>query len=506
MILLDGNKLTITEAMAVMRDAKKVALSQDAQERIVANRDYLERKLASGEKVYGLNTGFGQLSTVNISFDEIEKLQYNLILSHAAGYGPDLSQETVRGIMLMRANALAKGFSGIRLEVVERLLTFLNKGLHPQVPAQGSVGASGDLVPLAHVAITLLGEGYIYYQDELLPAKEALKREGLEPLTLRAKEGLALINGTQAMTALAVQAVYDGENILKQADCIAALSMEALEGLESAFNPLIHSVRSHRGQGKVAKNILKLLEGRGALTEKAADKIQDAYSLRCIPQVHGASRDALTHVKEVVEREMNSATDNPLIFAEEDLVISGGNFHGQPIALAMDYLGIAMAELGNISERRLERMVNPALSGLPAFLVENSGLNSGYMIIQYTAASLVSENKIHACPASTDSIPTSANQEDHVSMGTIAARKLQIIYENLWGILASEAICACQGIDLLAKEELGQGTKALHKGLREQVPYLKEDRILHYELKKISKLLQRGFLLEKLEELGCTLE
>ncbi len=506
MIVIDGNSLTIEDAMAVMRGYKKVVFSGEAERRVAANRDYLEGKLQSNETMYGINTGFGHLSQVKISPHEIEKLQHNLIMSHSTGYGADFSLEIVRGIMLLRANALAKGYSGVRPIVIERLIEYLNRQIHPCIPCQGSVGASGDLVPLAQMALTLLGQGEVYYKGARVKTIVALEEEGLTPLSLKAKEGLALINGTQAMTSLAVKGVYDGSILLKQADAIAALTLEALRGLDGAFQSMVHAVRPHPGQGKVAKNLLTLLAGSDCSERGLKEKIQDAYSLRCIPQVHGASRDALEHVRWIVEREINSATDNPLIFADEDSIISGGNFHGQPIALAMDYLGMAMAEIGNISERRVERMVNPALSGLPAFLVENSGLNSGYMITQYTAAALVSENKIYACPASTDSIPTSANQEDHVSMGTIAARKLQDIYKNIQGILAIEAICACQGIDLGCGARLGKGTQALYTSIRQYVPTLIEDRVLEPDLRGIAKRLQEGFLLDALKESGCLLE
>ncbi len=506
MLRIDGKNLSLEDVVMVAKDRKKVALEKPAAEKIAQNRFYLEEQMKNGETIYGINTGFGHLSRVTISPCELETLQQKLVYSHSVGYGEDLDEETVRAVMLLRANALAQGFSGVRIQVVEKLLDFLNHGIHPRVPSRGSVGASGDLVPLAHVALALTGNGQVYYQGKLVDTKEALKKENLMPLQLMAKEGLALVNGTQVMTALGLIAVHEGLKILRQADCIAALSMEALRGLRDPFHPLIQKVRPHPGQKKVAENILTLMEGSENLEGNCNDKVQDGYSLRCIPQIHGASRDVLEYVLDLLIREANSATDNPLIFHEEDRIISGGNFHGQPLALALDYLGMAMSEIGNVSERRLERLINPALSGgLPPFLVNKSGLNSGYMVLQYTAASLVSENKVLAGPASIDSIPTSASQEDHVSMGSVSALKLKNINSNLLGILAGEALCAVQGIDMAGLERMGRGTRLLHSFLREKVPFLEEDRTLYGELELVSSLLKEGALLRVLQDGECFL-
>lgn len=505
MVILDGQTLTIEEVARVLLKGEKVSLAEGAREEVMANRQYLEKRLAAGDKMYGINTGFGHLSHVSISTEQVEDLQENLIRSHAAGVGPDLWEAAVRGVMLLRANALAKGYSGVRPVVIEILVDFLNHDVCPQIPVQGSVGASGDLVPLAHMALCLIGEGQVYHEGCLQPTDRVLKKLGIEPLRLQAKEGLALINGTQVMASLGVLALLKGMNLLRHADIISALTIEALRGLDHPFQPGIHTLRSHPGQQKVAANILTLLQGRGD-PEGGFDKVQDAYSLRCIPQVHGASRDAYSHVQEVLNREMNAATDNPLIFHGEDRILSGGNFHGQPLALALDYLGIAVSELGNISERRVERLVNPALSGLDPFLVRNSGLNSGYMVVQYTAAALASENKVLATPASVDSIPTSANQEDHVSMGSISARKLHNILDNVRSILAIEALCACQGIDLAGIETLGQGTQLAYDLIRETIPGLEEDRVLKGEMDALGTMIEEQKILRCIEEAGLFLE
>lgn len=376
----------------------------------------------------------------------------NLIISHACGVGEPLDEEIVRGIMLLRANALAKGYSGIRLYTLNTLIEMLNKGVHPLIPEKGSLGASGDLAPLSHMVLVMLGEGKAYYRGQLFIGKEAMAKAGVPTIELTSKEGLALINGTQVMTSIGALAVYDGISINKTADIVAALTVEALNGVTDAYDYRVHRVRPHQGQINTAKNLLYLLESSQMTTRQGDIRVQDAYSLRCIPQIHGASKDAIKYVEDKVNIEMNSATDNPLIFEDTKDVISGGNFHGQPMALSFDFLGIALSELANVSERRLERLVNPALSKLPGFLAKNGGLNSGFMIVQYSAAALVSENKILAHPASVDSIPSSANQEDHVSMGTIAARKAREILENTRKVLAMELFAACQAIDLRGRK------------------------------------------------------
>ncbi len=392
----------------------------------------------------------------------------------------------------MRINNLAKGYSGARLVTVQTMIEMLNKRVHPIVPEKGSLGASGDLAPLSHMVLPMIGLGQAEYMGQVMTGKEAMEKAGIPVIELTAKEGLALINGTQVMTAVGALTLYDALNIVKAADIAAALSFEAQNGVVDALDYRLHEIRPHKGQIETAKILSELLAGSKMTTRQGEIRVQDAYSLRCVPQVHGASKDAISYVKEKVETEMNSVTDNPIIFPETKEGISGGNFHGQPMALAFDFLGIALAELANISERRIERLVNPALSGLPAFLVDHGGLNSGYMIVQYSAAALVSENKILAHPASVDSIPSSANQEDHVSMGTIAARKAKEIMENVRRVLATEILCACQGIDLRGNKGLGAGTKIVYREVRKLIPMLKKDRPLYEDINKCEELIING--------------
>ncbi|MBE3555272.1 MAG: histidine ammonia-lyase [Thermicanus sp.] len=442
-----------------------------------------------GRVVYGITTGFGKFSDVVIPKKEALILQENLIKSHACGVGAPFTKGIVRAIMLLRANALAKGFSGIRVETVQLLLHFLNRGIHPVIPEQGSLGASGDLAPLAHMVLPMLGLGEVEYKGRILPAKEALAKENLHPIQLTEKEGLALINGTQAMAGIAAYAWKKINDLLLLADLIAALSVEALHGIPMAYHPLLQEVRPHPGQRETAENLLMFLEGSSEVSKPGERRVQDAYSLRCIPQVHGASKAAFRHFSEILQVEINSATDNPLIFPEAGEVISGGNFHGQPLGLIGDYMAIALSELADISERRIERLVNPALSGLPPFLTRHGGLHSGMMIAQYVAASLVSENKILSHPASVDSIPSSANQEDHVSMGTTAMRKLLQVMENLTHVLAIEALVAAQGVEFGGKR-LGKWTSRLYQALRKKIPPLEEDRILHEDIFKVVEMIK----------------
>lgn len=422
------------------------------------------------------------------------------------GVGEYLSNESVRAMMLLRINALAKGYSGIRLSTLKTLMDMLNRGVIPRVPSQGSLGASGDLVPLAHMVLVMLGEGEAIYNGEILPGAKAMEKAGIKPVVLEAKEGLALINGTQAMSAVGSLALAKAINLSKISDICGALSMEALNGIIDAFDEKVQAVRPHPGQKLCAANIRKLVKDSEFILRQGELKVQDAYVLRCMPQVHGAVKDALSHVKDVMEIEINSATDNPLIFPDEGRVISGGNFHGEPVAINMDYMGIAVSEMADISERRIERLVNPHLNeGLPAFLTGNGGLNSGLMISQYTAASLVSENKVLAHPASVDSIPSSANQEDHVSMGTIAARKAVKIVENTRNVLAIELLCATQAIDLRRakmgrRARLGRGTRAAYELVRETVPQIVEDRVLSDDVKTLAKLIDSGQLTKAVEE------
>ncbi|MDD4077473.1 MAG: histidine ammonia-lyase [Bacilli bacterium] len=506
-VILTGNDLDLKNFIAVARYCEKVSLSDEATHRVETARQHVKKIIASGKTVYGINTGFGKLSNVAISYDKLEELQENLLKSHACGVGEPLSAEAVRGAILLRVNALAKGYSGIRLCVIKQLIDYLNYDITPVVPSKGSLGASGDLAPLAHMALTLLGEGEVYFQNSRVRTKEALAAVGLKPLYgLEAKEGLSLINGTQIMTSVGALAIYDALNLIKAADVAGALSLEALLGIKDAFDSEVHSVRPHAGQIATARNIRRLTEGSEYLSAPGEFRVQDGYSLRCLAQVHGASRDALAYIRQTVETEFNAATDNPLIFSE-DTVISGGNFHGQPLALAFDFLKIATAELANISERRLERLVNPFLNeGLPAFLVARPGLNSGFMIVQYSAASLVSENKGLAHPASVDSIPSSAGQEDHVSMGTIAARGAAAIVENSINVIAMELFAALQALDFRAPKKRGAGTEVAYQYLRKQVPFIKNDEIMHPYIERINQVIKSGELVQFVEKIIGELE
>jgi histidine ammonia-lyase len=454
-----------------------------------------------GEPIYGVNTGFGKLAQVQVPPHELKLLQRNLLLSHAIGVGEAFGTEVVRGMLLLRAQSLAYGYSGVRPVVVEYLLEFLNWHIHPVVPSQGSVGASGDLAPLSHMCLPLMGEGEVEYGGTIRPAAEVLREVGLTPLELEAKEGLALINGTQAMGSLLALLMLDSQVLLKAADIAVAMSVEALKASHRPFDEAVARLRPHPGMAATSRNVRQLLQDSEIMRSHIdCDKVQDAYSLRAAPQVHGASRDAIEHVRRVVEREMESVTDNPLVFPVEGRTISAGNFHGQPLALAADYAAIALAELANISERRIEQMLNPSLSGLPAFLAEGSGLNSGLMISQYTAAALVSENKVLAHPASVDSIPTSANQEDHVSMGTVACRKAREIFENTLWVLAIELASAAQALDFHAPLRPGKGAQAVYGRIRQEVPHLDRDRYLKPELSRIRELIRSGELVRVAEE------
>ncbi len=493
---IDGSNLTIDKVVRVARNHIEVELSPEARNKMIRSRELIESILAEKKVVYGVNTGFGQLSDVSINEDEIDLLQYNLVVSCVAGVGDPYPEEVVRAMLLLRANSLAYGNSGVRPVIVETMLEMLNRKVHPHVPCKGSVGASGDLAPLSHLALVLMGRGKAYYDGQLLTGSEAMERAGIEPVFLKAKEGLSLCNGTQAMTALGVLAVYDAEKLAYQADLLGALSAEALEAVPLAFDHKIHDIRPHPGQIETAGNMRDFLKGSQIIEGAAGKSVQDAYSLRCIPQVHGASKDAIGYVKTVIEREINAVTDNPLVFPETGEVLSGGNFHGQPVALVMDFLTIALAELANISHLRIERLTNPALSrGLPAFLVDKPGLNDGYMVAQYTAASLVSENKVLAHPASVDSIPTSANQEDHVSMGTTAARQCREVLENAQYVLAIEAICAAQGIDF-RENRPSEKMQKLHNAIRSEVDYLDKDRELNEDFEKVVNMIRMGKFLQ----------
>jgi histidine ammonia-lyase len=502
MISLDGNSLTIHEVATIARDRSvEVALTTAALDAMRASRAVVERWVEREEVIYGVTTGFGEFANVSISRENLERLQENLIRSHAVGAGRWIEPETMRAMIVLRVNALAKGYSGIRLETVETLLAMLNRNVIPAAPEQGSVGSSGDLVPLAHLVLAAMGEGRVWRDGEVVPAAGELERHGIAPARLGAKEGLALINGTQMMSAYGCLALDAAIGLARTADVLAAMSVEALKGTDRAFDPRLHAIRPHAGQMVVASKLRNLLAG-SAIRESHRfddDRVQDAYSLRCVPQIHGASRDAIGYVRGVLEIEINSATDNPLIFADDNEHIEGGNFHGQPLALALDFLTIAMAELANVSERRTERLVNGALSRLPRFLTTNGGLNSGYMIAQYTAASIVSENKVLAHPASVDSIPTSANQEDHNSMGSIAAQKALRVAGNLESVLAVEYLCSAQGIDFHAPLRPGAGTEPAWRLLREHVPHLDEDRVIFDDLRSASSLIGSGAVIAAAE-------
>ena len=497
MIQLDGNSLTLGQLVAIADAREAVMLHPDAAARVDRARTVVEAKARGDEPVYGINTGFGALAETPVPREAIDQLQVNLLRSHAAGVGEPLSVRTVRATMALRANVLAKGFSGIRRETLERLIALLNRKVHPHVPSRGSVGASGDLAPLAHLALVLIGEGDAWVGDgsTLLAGRDALRRAGLEPVRLEAKEGLALINGTQPSTAVALLALDGSERLARVADIAVALSIDGLRGSVHPFDPRIHAARPHAGQSIAAANLRRLLDGSAInRSHEHCGRVQDAYSLRCAPQVHGAARDALAFARGTLAIEANGATDNPMVFAEEDDIVSGGNFHGAPVAVGADVLTIALAQLATISERRSDRLVNPALSDLPAFLTPGSGLQSGYMMAQVTAAALVSEIKTLAHPASVDTIPTSANREDHVSMSMGAALKADRALALATRVLAIEILCACQAIDLLAPLTTAPLLQKVHARVRAAVPALAGDRPPAPDIERISAMIMDGSL------------
>jgi histidine ammonia-lyase len=493
-------EMTLEHLVAIAREGARVRLSGESEELINASRRLVEKWVQEGRIVYGITTGFGALSDVTISRENSRSLQENVLMSHAAGVGDILDQETTRAVLALRIKDLAQGRSGIRLIAVQQLIELLNRDVLPLVPEKGSVGASGDLAPLAHLSLVLIGLGEAFSHGERLSGAEALRRAGLEPLRLEAGEGLALVNGTQVTGALGGLAVSDAERLSKMADIAASMSLEVLMGSRTEFDPRIHRVRPHPGQAAAADNMARITRNSEIISShRDCSRIQDAYTLRCSPQVHGASKDAIAYAKRVVETEMNSSTNNPLIFPESGEFLLGGNFHGQPLALALDFLSLAVAELANISERRIERLVNPNLSGLPAFLVSSGGLNSGFMIAQYTAAALVSENKVLSHPACVDSIPTSANKEDHVSMGPIAARKCREIVRKAEHVIAIELLCAAQAMDLFTNMRPGEGTCAAYQGIRGVVPHLERDRVLATDIARVVTLLQTGEIIRNVE-------
>jgi histidine ammonia-lyase len=500
-ISLDGESLTIEQVVAVAEGAPgepAVELSPEAVRKVRRAQQAVADLIARGEIAYGITTGFGAFKDRIIAPDQVEQLQRNILMSHSVGVGEPFDRGTVRALMLIRANTLAKGHSGIRLETLHLLLEMLNRGVHPIIPSQGSLGASGDLAPLAHMALVLIGEGQAEFRGQVLPGAEALRRAELAPTTLAAKEGLALTNGTAVMSGLGALAVHQAEGLNCIADAAGCLSLEALHGTTLAFDERIHAVRPHPRQIDCARHLRQLLEGSDFTRHHDPYNVQDAYTLRCIPQVHGAVRDAIAYARWVIEIELNAATDNPLLFFDEDevTVLSGGNFHGEPVAIAMDYLSMALTELGNISERRITRLTDEASNAhvLPAFLIKHGGLNSGFMLIQYTAAALTSENKVLAHPASADTIPTSANVEDHVSMGCTAARQACQILDNLERILALELMAAAQGVDFRRESlgpsaHLGRGTRVAYEMVRQHVPFLENDAIMYPYIEAVRQLV-----------------
>ena len=504
-LYLDGRPLTLSEINAVAASARPVAITSEALTRVSRSRQVIEEILATDQTVYGVNTGFGKLADVRIPADKLAQLQTNLVRSHACGLGDPLSEPESRAMLLLRANVLAKGHSGVRSSLLELLVAMLNAGVHPIVPCRGSVGASGDLAPLAHLALVVIGEGEAMHHGRRMPGAEALAAAGLRPIQLAAKEGLALLNGTQAMTAVGALTICHALHLAQAADLAGAMSLEALMGTPAAFDPRIHQARPHAGQVASAEHLLSLLEGseiRESHRHQNDDpRVQDAYCLRCMPQVHGAVRDVLRHVADILETESGSATDNPLVFPDSDVdqkikrqeVISGGNFHGAPLAYAFDYAAIALTDLASIAERRIDRLINPDINeGLPAFLCADAGLSSGYMIAHVTAAALLNECKVLAHPSSTDSVPTSGGKEDHVSMGMTGALKLRQITQNLEFILAIEMMCAAQGLDYRAPLKPSPTVARAHAAIRAVVPHLDEDRIPAPDIEAVADLLREG--------------
>lgn len=506
-VIINGRDLTVEEVIRVCRGYEKVEIAPEAKEAVIKARNYIEKKLEEGAVIYGLTTGFGKFANVVISREEAEQLQKNLIISHTCAMGEPYETKYVRAAMLLRCNALSRGNSGIRLETIQTMIDMLNAGIHPVIPEKGSLGASGDLAPLSHIALALIGLGEVEYKGQIVPAAEAMAKEGIIPVVLAAKEGLALNNGTQMMTAVGVNVLWDAMHLMKTADIATAMTAEALHGITKAYDHKVHDLRGHQGQKDAAENLRTLLAGSKNAFEVQPSKVQDPYSLRCIPQIHGASRDAIQYVYEAVSRELNAVTDNPIVFPDEDEVISGGNFHGQPMALAFDFLKMAISEFADVSERRAERLINPQLSeGLPAFLTKYGGVCSGFMIAQYAAASMVSENKIYAHPACVDSIPSSGNQEDHVSMGTTSARTAAMVLDNAQKVIGIELAAAAQGIWL--RQEIGESdisnlapaTKTAYDYIRTVSEPVDDDILMHDELKKFDEMVKDFSILEAVEK------
>lgn len=502
-LIIDGQSLTTDQVALVAFHSGceiKIEISNTSKEKMQRSRDYVFSVVKKGEPVYGINTGFGALSSKHIAEKDLATLQVNLIRSHCTGVGRPFSKSVTRAIMLLRANCLASGFSGVEPSIVELLIKFLNNDITPVVPEKGSVGASGDLAPLSHIALALIGEGEVEFKGKIISSLEALSSIGEKPAVLGPKDGLALINGTACMAALGSLAIFEARRIVKLADISTALTLDGVKGTSRAYHPLISSLKPHPGQLLCVENLNKLLE-HSLLKESHPDcgKVQDPYSLRCVPQVHGAIRQTLIHAEEVIGREINSVTDNPLIFVEHDLVVSGGNFHGEAIALAMDYLTMGMSEVANICERRIEKMMNPSFSDLPAFLTKNSGLNSGLMIAHVTAAALVSENKVLSHPASVDSVPTSTDKEDHVSMGVTSGRKLLEVIENVKNVLSIELLCNTQALDLQRPLTTSPALEAVYSVIRKDVPTIEDDRIFYKDINRILELINNDKILDAVE-------
>lgn len=491
---LDGNTLTMNQLHEYVYAADvEFHLHEKARAQIKKSRDYIESRIQKGDVMYGVNTGFGAFSSVRISDKDIEQLQKNLIRSHSVGVGEPFTKEQSKAMMILRANTLARGHSGVRVEVIEKILEFLNHDVIPVIPSQGSVGASGDLAPLSHLALALIGEGEVW----------GASLKNIKPLELKAKEGLSLINGCQVMTAVGLLALYDSYQLLKLADIAGAMSLEGLRGSRSPFDPLISATRPHAGESITAQNLMKIMGSKSEISESHAvsdHRVQDAYSLRCMPAVHGAAKMGLAYVKNVLETEANSSTDNPLVFADEGKILSCGNFHGMPVAHALDFAGILMSSLASISHERISKFISTQMSELPPFLAPQGGLNSGHMIVQVASASLVSENKVLAHPASVDSMPTSAEKEDHVSMGTIAARKFSLIVKNAYNVVAMEFLSNTQALDMLSPLKPTAGVEAAFSCIRRQVPYAKEDRVFSKDVQRIHQLMTDGSLIKTVEK------
>ena len=504
-VVLDGNSLSIEQIVAVARHAAAVALQPAAREKVQRSREFLEKCVRDGLAIYGVTTGIGELARVRISPEQSSELSRRIIYSHSAGTGSPFAPDAVRAAMLLRANVLSKGCSGVRTSLVDTVIDMINKGVVPWILDKGSLGVSGDLSPMSQFAEVAIGEGKAYFRGELLAGGEAMKRAGVKPTDLTYKEGLGLINGAQMMTGGAALLVYDAERVLKNAVIAAAMTLDALRAVERAFDPAVHRARAHPGQNAVAANLMKLFAGSQIMADKTG-KVQDGYSMRCTPQALGPSLDTLEYVRRVVTIEANAAADNPLFFPDEQQYFAAGNFHGQPVGMATDFLCIALAEVADLSERHTNRLLNPVLSGLPDFLVSGNGLNSGMMVAQYTAAALVSENKVLSHPASVDSISVSADQEDHVSMGPIAVRKCGEILRNVRAVLAIEMLCAAQAMDFCKDKTTGQarrpgkGTAIAYDLIRERVPFMENDRVLHPDIEAVRQLVESNTILDAVEK------